>query len=135
MEKRIFVSTAVMALGLATAAVASDGPTPPAGRAIEVRMVDVSATEYRFEPAQISVLPGDTVRFIQAGAMPHNVEFQQVPPGTNLGSAKMGPFLLKKGDTYNVAIDARFATGAHSFVCTPHQGFGMRGTITVAGGR
>ena len=51
--------------------------------------------------------------------------------GTDLGAARMGPFLLAKGQTYEVMIDARFSVGTHDYVCTPHEMMGMKGTITV----
>ena len=63
--------------------------------------------------------------------MPHNVEFRDLPAGTNLGAAAMGPFLLTAGETYEVTIDDRFAPGTHKYVCTPHEIMGMVGTITV----
>ena len=31
----------------------------------------------------------------------------------------------------DVVIDARFSTGTHEYVCTPHEMMGMKGTITV----
>ncbi len=96
-----------------------------------VRMVDKSATEYTFEPADITVEPGTLVRFELAGTIPHNVEFKDGPSGTDLGNARMGPFLLAKGQTYEIMIDARFAVGTHDYVCTPHEMMGMKGTITV----
>jgi plastocyanin len=98
---------------------------------VVVKMVDKSATEFVFEPADITVSPGQTVRFVQTGAMPHNVEFRDLPAGTNLGAAAMGPFLLAAGETYEVTIDDRFAPGTHKYVCTPHEIMGMVGTITV----
>ena len=103
-----------------------------APRVVVVKTGDVSPTEYKFEPANFTVVPGDTVRFTQTTATPHNVEFRAVPAGTNLGAARMGPFLTTAGATYDVVIDARFATGAHDYVCTPHEAMGMKGTITVA---
>ncbi len=98
---------------------------------VTVRMVDKSATEYAFEPANITVPPGTLVRFELAGSIPHNVEFKSGPSGTDLGNARMGPFLLAKGQTYEIMIDARFAVGTHAYVCTPHEMMGMKGTITV----
>jgi plastocyanin len=74
---------------------------------------------------------GDTVRFVQAGAMPHNVDFKAVPAGTNLAAARTGPFLTKAGEAYDLVIDGRFAAGAHQFSCMPHEALGMKGTLTV----
>lgn len=98
---------------------------------VTVRMVDKSATEYAFEPADITVEPGTLIRFELAGSIPHNVEFKGGPSGTDLGDAKMGPFLLATGQTYEIMIDERFALGTHKYVCTPHEMMGMKGTITV----
>lgn len=103
------------------------------GEVIIVKMVDVSNTEYKFEPSEITVQPGDTVRFVQAGAMPHNVDFRVMPEGTDLGDARMGPFLTTPDETYDLVIDGRFAAGEHEFVCTPHEFMGMTGTLTVEG--
>ena len=43
----------------------------------------------------------------------------------------MGPFLLQKGATYDLAIDGRVAPGEYAFVCTPHEMMGMKATLTV----
>jgi plastocyanin len=96
-----------------------------------VEMVDKSATEFVFEPKDITVTPGQTVRFVQTGFIPHNVEFRDGPDGTDLGPQAMGPFLLATGETYEVVIDDRFKPGTHKYVCTPHELMGMVGTITV----
>ncbi|MFQ5537288.1 MAG: plastocyanin/azurin family copper-binding protein [Gemmatimonadota bacterium] len=109
----------------------------------EVKMVDISPTEFRFEPAEVTVKPGDVVRWIYAGTLgqPHNVEFRS--PST-IGQAvssepgivgTMSPFLTKDGETWEVAIDDRFQVGVvHPYVCTPHEAFGMKGTIKVEAG-
>ena len=113
---------------------------PPAGpdmhvdgpRVLEVKMVDRGGGQWRFAPADIQVTPGDVVRFVQDDVAPHNVEFKDVPGGTTLGGAAMGPFLLQKGETYDLTIDDRFAPGLHKYVCTPHELLGMVGTIAVS---
>lgn len=98
---------------------------------VVVKMVDRGGGQWRFAPANISVQKGDVVRFVQADIVPHNVEFKDTPKGTKLGDAAMGPFLMAKGETYEVEIDHRFAEGLHEYVCTPHVPMGMKGTITV----
>ena len=104
---------------------------PPAPRVLEVHLVDKGGGQWRFEPAAIQAAPGDMVRFIQDDIVPHNVEFKKAPSGAKLGAAKMGPFLLQKGATYDLAIDGRFAPGEYAFVCTPHEMMGMKATLTV----
>jgi plastocyanin len=96
-----------------------------------VKTVEVSATSYRFEPAAVTVLPGDTVRFVQSSTMPHNVEFTKSPKGSKLGTAKVGPYLVAPNQTYDLPIDARFPSGQYQFICTPHAILGMKGTISV----
>lgn len=103
----------------------------PAGKLIVVKMVDVSASQYKFEPATIVANAGDTVRFEQTAAMPHNVDFRETPAATKLGEAKVGPFLASPGEKYDVVIDGRFGAGVHNFVCTPHETMGMKGTLTI----
>ena len=130
------IITFLVALGLVAAAhPATHGANPVAESGpeniIEVRMIDAGGGQWRFEPASIEAQTGDVVRFIQDDVAPHNVEFKNVPAGTHLGAAIMGPFLLRKGQTYDVAIDERFAPGEHSYVCTPHEPLGMVGHITV----
>lgn len=123
----------VFLAGAAGAAPAAAQPGPADGpHTVVVKMVDKSATQFVFEPAEITVRPGDTVRWIQTGAVPHNVEFKKVPKGTDLGEQRMGPFLLGAGETYEVVIDERFAPGLHRYVCTPHEAMGMVGSLTVS---
>ncbi len=119
-----------LALLGAVAAPKTDAPAP---KTVVVKAVDVSATEYKWLPAEISVNPGDTVRFQQTTAMPHNVQFKDAPAGASLGDALMGPFMSQPGETYDVVIDGRFKAGKYAFVCTPHEAMGMKGSITVAG--
>jgi plastocyanin len=96
-----------------------------------VKTVEVSATSYKFEPAEVTVGLGDTVRFVQTSAMPHNVEFTKTPKGSKLGATKMGPYLAAPNQTYDVVIDTRFTSGQYKYICTPHVSMGMKGTISV----
>lgn len=111
---------------------AEDAPPPGEADVVVVKMIEKSATSYAFEPASLQVEPGTLVRFVQEGAVPHNVEFKESPQGAELGEARMGPFLLQKGDTYEITIDGRFAAGDYRFVCTPHAAMGMVGELTVS---
>lgn len=90
---------------------------------------------YTYEPANLIVQPGDTVRFVQESTLPHNVEFTDVPAGAALGDAKTGPYVIKSGDLYDLVIQDGFVRGNYSFHCTPHQTLGMKGTLTVRQGR
>lgn len=109
-------------------AASSDDVEP---RVFRVEMVDISPTEFAFQPAEIRARPGDVVRFVQVGMMPHNVEFREVPEGARLDDVKMGPFLLQKEETYDIVVDERFVPGTYPFLCTPHEMLGMKGTLIV----
>jgi manganese oxidase len=106
-----------------------------APRVIEVAMLDANG-DFRFSDERIEARRGDVIRFVQEGDMPHNVQFvrNSSPDGVELGDAWTGPYLNKKGEVYELHIDERFADGEYEFVCTPHVGFEMRGTLVVSGG-
>jgi plastocyanin len=104
----------------------------PAGRVVDVAMIDGASYGMRFDPVRVTVRRGDTLRFTQAGGMPHNVEFHSVPDGTDLGTQRVGPYLESRGQTYDLVIDARFVAGKHVYVCTPHEVLGMAGIVYVA---
>lgn len=122
------------ALGLALAAVVAAAPADTTNPAPEGRTFGVSMTDFTFQPAALSVQPGDVIRFVQKGIQPHNVEFRKVPRGTDLGDTRMGRFLVKRGDVYELRIDGRFRPGTYEFVCTPHEMMGMKGSFTVVTG-
>lgn len=91
-----------------------------------VKMVDKSTTEFAFEPAELTVKPGDVVRWEQTVVTPHNVEFREGPfAGT------MSDFLVAPGQTFEITIAAGTAPGTFKYLCTPHEFMGMVGTINV----
>lgn len=98
---------------------------------VTVSMEDRGGGRWRFEPSKIVVTRGTIVQFVQNDVVPHNVEFKNVPKGTELGDAKMGPFIMAEGESYDVLIDDRFANGDHEYICTPHAPMGMKGVIRV----
>jgi manganese oxidase len=105
------------------------------GRTLEVRVLD-DGGRLRFEPENLEVRRGDVVRFVQAGTMPHNVQFVRntAPAGADIGEYWTGPFMTKVGESYEVRIDERFLDGAYHYVCTPHVAMAMTGSLVVGGG-
>lgn len=89
--------------------------------------------DFAFEPARVTARPGDILQFDQKGEMPHNVEFRRTPPGVDLGDRRMGPYLVQRGETYQIRLDERFKPGTYVFVCTPHETMGMTAQLTVLG--
>ncbi len=104
-------------------------------RVHEVRMLDEGGA-FRYDVERLEVRRGDVVRFVQAGDVPHNVQFvrNDVPDGVELGPDWNGPYLSARGEVHEIVIDERFPDGEYLFVCTPHVGFQMKGTLVVAGG-
>jgi plastocyanin len=96
-----------------------------------VKLVDKPGAQFAFEPAAIVAQHGDTVRFVQASAAPHNVHFLKTPKGAKLGDATTGPYIIGTGKTYDLVIDSRFVDGAYAFTCDPHETVGMHGTLTI----
>lgn len=129
MIRRFLIAAAALALVLVVPpdAQAQDSE----GSVIIVKMIDISPTEFAFEPANITAQPGDVIRFVQTTATPHNVEFKTPPGGSDLSAIMMGPFLTQMDETYEIEIDGRFVAGSYDFVCTPHFMMGMTGTLTV----
>lgn len=122
-------------MGLVCAVRALTAQTPGTAappRTETVRMIDQGLYGMAFDPTRVTVHRGDTVRFVQAGNLPHNVEFKSVPEQTDLGTLRIGPSLQAQGETYTIVIDQRFAVGKHVYVCTPHEVLGMAGIIYVA---
>jgi plastocyanin len=126
----LLVSTSLVA-GAALAQTAAR-PAGHAGQLVVVKMADRGgATPYAFEPAKVTIQPGDTLRFLEEAGVVHNVRFTTHPSAAHLGAATTGPYLTTKGQTYDLVIDGRFAPGSYAFVCDPHDAMGMRGTLTV----
>ncbi len=127
--KRMILAAALLALPMvgARSLAASGGP----GHVVEVKMVK-EGSNYAFSPANVTVQPGDTIRWIEASDAPHNVQFDSWPKGAKLGGAQMGTFLSAPGERYQLVIDGRFTAGKYAYECTPHGVMGMKATITVA---
>ena len=130
MKSKIGVATILILVTAPAGRLMAQG-TAPAPRTISVNMTQTGPTTFAYQPAQITAHPGDTLRFVQVGAMPHNVQFTRVPADAALGAAMMGPFLTVPNQTYTLVVDGRFAIGSYHFVCTPHEAMGMTGTLAV----
>ena len=58
-----------------------------------------------------------------------------VTVGEDEPAPRMGPLMMGLGVTYEIVIGEAFAPGTYEIVCTPHETQGMKGTLTVGGGR
>jgi plastocyanin len=113
---------------------------PATGKTWEVKMVG-DGTNYKFEPADITIKAGDNVRWTMVSGGPHNVAFdpaeiaaaakpQLTANMDNQMSELSGPLLQNAGETYDISF-ANVPPGKYNYHCTPHLAMNMRGTITV----
>ena len=137
LTKRLAITaTLTTALVLATplgaqTAVASNTPR----HTIIVQLIERPGTmPYAFEPATFAAERGDTLRFVQAASVMHNVHFKTSPKGARLGAAAVSQYLTTKGQSITIVIDSRFVDGKYEIVCDPHEMVGMHAFLTVEGG-
>ena len=124
------IASVIGALGFASIAAAQ--ATAP--HTIVVKLVEQAGPmPYGFEPANFTAEPGDTIKFVQAASVMHNVHFKTTPKGAKLGSAAVSQYLTTKGQSTSLVIDSRFVDGKYEIVCDPHETIGMHAFLTVQG--
>lgn len=115
-------------------------PAPATGKTDTIKMIG-DEKGYRFEPANLTIKPGDAVAFTVVDGGPHNVAFDPatVPADSKdqLNANMQGqiselssPMLMNPGETYVISF-GNIKPGTYPFHCTPHLAMGMKGTITV----
>lgn len=129
--RRAGTALAMLMLGLpALAGCGSGGPaysSPAAGIAATVDMTP----GFGFSPADLTVEIGDTVEWRNRTLFTHTVT---ADPARNAGAhlpADAEPFHsgdIPPGGIFRYSFAA---PGLYRYVCLPHDGFGMTGTVTV----
>jgi plastocyanin len=104
----------VVAVVVPAALAAAVMPAPAADE------VTITASEFRFTPAEVTIRAGDTVRFANSGGT-HNFAFGD---GASYPQSPTGP-----GAAWNNLSRTFTQAGAYSFVCDEHSS--MVGTVTV----
>jgi plastocyanin len=85
-----------------------------------------------FDPASLTIQPGDTVTFNVGQLPPHNVIFESVPGGDKALAASLSHKGLEgTGSSATVTFPADAPAGDYSYFCMPHRGAGMVGKIVV----
>jgi len=138
---RITAIALVAGLVLLAAVAARPGPAATtAPTTHEVRMLEADGA-FRFEPAELTIAQGDSVRFVMVSGAPHNVAFRadelsaaaRSRLAANMSgqiSPLAGPLLTRPGETYVIAF-AGMPAGEYEYVCLPHLAMDMKATITV----
>lgn len=94
-------------------------------QASDVRTIEIRATEFSFEPSQIQVDKGETIRLqlINAGSLSHNIHLEGAPVKTET---------VQSGATATVRFTAESAGMVQFFCNVPgHNQAGMTGRIAV----
>ena len=103
--------------------------------------MELDGSKYKFDPAELTIKPGDVVTFHNKSGGPHNVSFwaDSVPAGAaDKLKASMpdqmapleGPLLTEQDATYKISF-AGAPKGDYKFYCLPHLALGMHGKLTV----
>ena len=75
-----------------------------------------------FEPNEITINAGDTVRFVNEALPPHNVIVK------DHAEVSHEELAFAPGDSFEITFPE---AGDFNFVCGPHEGAGMTGVIHV----
>ncbi|MGF1677196.1 MAG: plastocyanin [Rivularia sp. (in: cyanobacteria)] len=90
-----------------------------------------------FEPAKLSVQPGDTIKWVNNKVPPHNVVFDTAQnPAKSADLAKTlshKQLVMSPGQEFTTTIPADAPAGEYTFYCEPHRGAGMVGKVIVEG--
>ncbi|KAB8333030.1 plastocyanin [Scytonema tolypothrichoides VB-61278] len=90
-----------------------------------------------FQPAKLTIKPGDTIEWVNNKVPPHNVVFDGAKnPTKSIAVAKdlsHKKLLMSPGQKTTTTFPADAAAGEYTFYCEPHRGAGMVGKVTVEG--
>ncbi|AFY59382.1 plastocyanin [Synechococcus sp. PCC 6312] len=90
-----------------------------------------------FEPATLTVKPGDVVQWQNNKLPPHNVIFDgsKVPADTIdlVGELSHSKLMVKANETYELEITDALPPGEYAYFCAPHRGAGMVGKLIITG--
>ena len=111
--------------------------TPPA--AAETYTVKLGSDKGMlvFDPAKLTIKPGDTVEWINNKVPPHNVVFDPAKNPDKSADLAKGlshkQLLMSPGQEVKTTFPEGTPAGDYSYYCEPHRGAGMIGKITVEG--
>ena len=105
---------------------------------------DRDRDRYGFDPARISVKPGDILRFRVGSGPPHSVVFDSTgmtaADRSALNAAIIdrmsllsGPLLTSAGQVFEIRVP-RLSPGTYRFYCLPHRAYRAEGQMIVGDG-
>ncbi|KAE9620957.1 hypothetical protein Lal_00019320 [Lupinus albus] len=131
-SSRLFsVKASLKDFGVAVVATAATAILASNALAVEV-LLGSDDGGLAFVPNDFSVTAGEKIVFKNNAGFPHNVVFDEdeIPSGVDVSKISMSEedLLNGPGETYSVTLSEK---GSYSFYCSPHQGAGMKGKVTV----
>jgi plastocyanin len=110
------------------------------GKSHDVNMV-LEGSQYKYDPATLTIKSGDVVRYHNKSGGPHNVSFwpDSIPSGAadvlkknmpNQMAPLQSPLETEPDAVYEVSF-AGAPKGEYKFYCLPHLALGMKGKLTV----
>ncbi|KAH7690102.1 plastocyanin protein [Dioscorea alata] len=128
---KMCIKASLKDVGVAVAATAASALLASNAMAIEVLLGGSDGT-LAFVPSEFKVAAGEKIVFKNNAGFPHNVVFDEdgVPSGVDASKISMSEedLMNAPGETYSVTLDK---PGNYEFYCSPHQGAGMKGVVTV----
>ncbi|KNA09426.1 hypothetical protein SOVF_153680 [Spinacia oleracea] len=128
---RLSVKASLKNVGAAVVATAAAGLLAGNAMAVEV-LLGGGDGSLAFLPGDFSVASGEEIVFKNNAGFPHNVVFDEdeIPSGVDAAKISMSEedLLNAPGETYKVTLTEK---GTYKFYCSPHQGAGMVGKVTV----
>jgi len=117
----------IAALLAAPAALIIGAPPAPAS---DVGAVIMMTDTFMFEPSAVTIRAGETVEWRNASHFRHTVTADPKLGGAVLpaGATPFASGELQPGAIFRETLTV---PGTYRFFCTPHEGIGMTGTITV----
>ena len=83
----------------------------------------------QFEPSELTIKPGDTVKWVANKFMPHNVVFDKTTvPDTFVLKENHKRMLFTAGESFQTTFNE---PGVYRYYCEAHRGAGEMGKITV----
>ncbi len=110
--------------------------SPAAAETITVKM-GADSGMLMFEPANVTIQSGDTVKWVNNKLPPHNIVFDDktIPAGGKELASKLthDQLMFSPGESYEITFGGDMPVGTYTYYCAPHRGAGMVGKITVEG--
>ncbi|MBE9221827.1 plastocyanin [Cyanobacterium stanieri LEGE 03274] len=116
----LFLSSLVLAMMVVISATA-----PANADTVEVKM-GADSGMLAFQPSEVTIKAGDTVKWVNNKLAPHNVVFDSSAP--NAESLSHKGLAFSPGESFEVTFSE---PGQYNYYCEPHRGAGMNGKIIV----